>query len=259
QRFEQIEQLVAPPPAEKAQQPRFVFHLVPARARKQRLALCREVQRAATAITRHRLAHDEAAALELVHEGAEIGLLDAERPAHLVLRQAGIGSDHGEHAEAAGAEPQRREARNEVRVSTHLRAAQSVAELALERGHVYERGRAPGPRWLAIHARGRGALALSCPHRRSARAGETLDQILRDRARFHAAGPLRVASDPHALFETLDRERAVLQQPMMNLETGPAPLGEGGFNGDVLAEARRNHEARLHIDYGEPEDVVLLE
>src|ERR1700682_868447 len=60
---------------------------------------------------------------------------------------------------------------------------------------------------------------------------------------FDPRGVGRIAGGPNARLETLDRERAAVRQPVLDVEARAAEFLDRGFDHDIVAEFCRYNEA----------------
>src|SRR5262245_20187377 len=90
-------------------------------------------------------------------------------------------------------------------------------------------------------------------------ATESIDELAGNGARHDDVRLFGMPADPHARFETLDRELVALHEAVVHAEARALPVVDRGDDVHVVAELRWNHEFRAHIDHRKADDVVLLE
>src|ERR1700729_2590758 len=73
--------------------------------------------------------------------------------------------------------------------------------------------------------------------------------LLRQRFCPDLVGIGRIAPDPHARLEALDRKLAVLEDAVRHREARALDLGNGGLDHHVVAVAGRYDEARTRVDH----------
>src|SRR5688572_29935977 len=97
--------------------------------------------------------------------------------------------------------------------------------------------------------------------RYSPRAGwirKARDDFGRDGPSLNRAGSLWIGRGPNALFETFERELALLKDPVADGEAASSPFADLSLNNDFFVEAARHEEPRSHLDYGYAYDTVFF-
>src|SRR5947209_13581960 len=96
-------------------------------------------------------------------------------------------------------------------------------------------------------------------HAMALRTGQPREHLDRDRLRLDLRLIRRIAPDPNARLERLDRERAVVLEMMRDLEARALRLGHGGLDRHVIAEAAGDEEARARVDHRVAGELVGVE
>ena len=88
---------------------------------------------------------------------------------------------------------------------------------------------------------------------------QSRDDLRRNGLRFYSHGIARMPSDPNSCLETFGRERACLGQTMLKHEARMPAGDNGGFDGDLVAETRRQQKSRARFRHGMTQKIVSLE